>query len=189
MNQCQRQGSLTYLVSMRFCWVSFILDGLPAVAHPPMQIYGGSWDITLKYEYGERFLAPCMAMQVYSCEVSHRDGTWPTVCMYNAGCQTNINELPLPSMCDDVWTHLFAQGAHKSDGPRYHRADDEGVHCGSSLVRLNLQPCIVLKRMPHIVTWLPVRIWAGDTLDLLGYPASVEEQSLCNQTSAELKVV
>ena len=33
---------VTHLVSIRFCWVSFILDGLPDVALPPMQTYGGS---------------------------------------------------------------------------------------------------------------------------------------------------
>ena len=41
---------MSHFVSSRFCWVSFIFDGLPEVAQPPMQTYGGSWDMTLKYE-------------------------------------------------------------------------------------------------------------------------------------------
>ena len=39
--------------------MSFIFDGLPEVAQPPMQTYGGSWDMTLKYEYGDRLGTPC----------------------------------------------------------------------------------------------------------------------------------
>lgn len=58
-----------HLVSCRFCWVSFIFDGRPDAAQPPMQTYGGSWDITLKYEYGERFGLPCKNAKVRNAPV------------------------------------------------------------------------------------------------------------------------
>ena len=47
-----------HLVSRMFCWESFMwLGRLPTVV--PMVTYGGSCDMTPKYEYGARLPTPC----------------------------------------------------------------------------------------------------------------------------------